>query len=212
VGARPGLLDANDWISWTAAKALQRGRAGAAPARAAFIQKRAGPQETQYRGSLCRRTQSRPSKRKLRTAYADGGLPPTQKACGWDRSIRELMDLNPRARVRRLEGRMEETLTVHNLFRLRARCRNQLRRTAGCTNVMEVRPFSIRRKRYVRNVKKAAGLAIDRAVGRLRVASRRAGRFRRSRVIARFRCCCPRWANAASKKTSAKGAAVAVGI
>ena len=117
-----------------------------------------------------------------------------------ERLHRELMDLNPSA-ARSLEEGMEETLTVHKL-----RVPDQLRRTLCCTNVIES-AFSIV-ETVCRNVKRwRPGDQIERWVGSgLLVAERQ---FRKVIGHRQIPLLLSSMATAVSKKSIAKGAAVA---
>ena len=110
------------------------------------------------------------------------------------------MDLNPSA-ARSLEEGLEETLTVHRL-----RLPDQLRRTLCCTNVIES-AFSIV-ETVCRNVKRwRPGDQIERWVGSgLLVAERQ---FRKVIGHRQIPLLLSSMANAVSKKSIAKGAAVA---
>jgi len=137
-------------------------------------------------------------KRKLQNAYAMADYADAKRAL--DRLHRELMDLNPSA-ARSLEEGMEETLTVHKL-----RVADQLRRTLCCTNVIES-AFSIV-ETVCRNVKRwRPGDQIERWVGSgLLVAERQ---FRKVIGHRQIPLLLSSMANAVSKKSIAKGAAVA---
>jgi transposase-like protein len=137
-------------------------------------------------------------KRKLQNAYAMLDYPDAKHAL--ERLHRELMDLNPSA-ARSLEEGLEETLTVHKL-----RVPDQLRRTLCCTNVIES-AFSIV-ETVCRNVKRwRPGDQIERWVGSgLLVAERQ---FRKVIGHRQIPLLLSSMANAVSKKSIAKGAAVA---
>jgi putative transposase len=137
-------------------------------------------------------------KRKLQNAYAMTDYNDAKRAL--ERLHRELMDLNPSA-ARSLEEGMEETLTVHKL-----RVPDQLRRTLYCTNVIES-AFSIV-EMVCRNVKRwRLGDQIQRWVGSgLLVAERQ---FRKVIGHRQIPLLLSSMANAVSKKSIAKGAAVA---
>jgi putative transposase len=137
-------------------------------------------------------------KRKLPNAYAMVDYTDAKPAL--ERVHRELLDLNPSA-ARSLEEGMEETLTVHQL-----RVPDPLRRTLGCTNVIES-AFSIV-ETVGRNVKRwRPGDRIERWVGSaLLVAERQFRRVIRHRHIPLL---LSSMANAVSKKPMPKGAAVA---
>ena len=137
-------------------------------------------------------------KRKLQNAYAMVDYTEAKRAL--EKLHRELMDLNPSA-ARSLEEGMEETLTVHKL-----RVPDQLRRTLCCTNVIES-AFSIV-ETVCRNVKRwQPGDQIERWVGSgLLVAERQ---FRRVIGHRQIPLLLSSMANAASKKSIAKGTAVA---
>ena len=137
-------------------------------------------------------------KRNLQNAYAMNDYNDAKRAL--ERLHRELMDLNPSA-ARSLEEGMEETLTVHKL-----RVPDQLRRTLCCTNVIES-AFSIV-ETVCRNVKRwRPGDQIERWVGSgLLVAERQ---FRKVIGHRQIPLLLSSMANAASKKSIAKGAAVA---
>jgi putative transposase len=136
--------------------------------------------------------------RKMQNAYAMADYPDAKRAL--ERLHRELMDLNPSA-ARSLEEGMEETLTVHRL-----RVPDQLRRTLSSTNVIES-AFSIV-ETVCRNVKRwRDGDQIERWVGSgLLVAERQ---FRKVVGHRQIPLLLASIANAVSKKTVAKGAAVA---
>lgn len=137
-------------------------------------------------------------KRKLQNAYALVDYNDAKRAL--DQLHRELMDLNPSA-ARSLEEGLEETLTVHKL-----RVPDQLRRTLCCTNVIES-AFSIV-ETVCRNVKRwQSGDQIERWVASgLLVAERQ---FRRVIGHRQIPLLLSSMANAVSKKSIAKGAAVA---
>jgi putative transposase len=137
-------------------------------------------------------------KKKLQNAYAMVDYTDAKRAL--ERLHRELMELNPSA-ARSLEEGMEETLTVHKL-----RVPDQLRRTLCCTNVIES-AFSIV-ETVCRNVKRwQAGDHIERWVGSgLLVAERQ---FRKVIGHRQIPLLLSSMANAVSKKSIAKGAAVA---
>ncbi len=137
-------------------------------------------------------------KRKLQNAYALVDYSEAKRAL--EKLHRELMDLNPSA-ARSLEEGLEETLTVHKL-----RVPDQLRRTLCCTNVIES-AFSIV-ETVCRNVKRwQPGDQIERWVGSgLLVAERQ---FRRVIGHRQIPLLLSSMANAVSKKSIAKGAAVA---
>ena len=137
-------------------------------------------------------------KKKLQNAYAMVDYTDAKRAL--ERLHRELMELNPSA-ARSLEEGMEETLTVHKL-----RVPDQLRRTLCCTNVIES-AFSIV-ETVCRNVKRwQAGDQIERWVGSgLLVAERQ---FRKVIGHRQIPLLLSSMVNAASKKSIAKGAAVA---
>jgi putative transposase len=137
-------------------------------------------------------------KKKLQKAYAMVDYTEAKRAL--ERLHRELMGLNPSA-ARSLEEGMEETLTVHKL-----RVPDQLRRTLCCTNVIES-AFSIV-ETVCRNVKRwQAGDQIERWVGSgLLVAERQ---FRKVIGHRQIPLLLSSMANAVSKKSIAKGAAVA---
>jgi putative transposase len=137
-------------------------------------------------------------KRKLQNAYALTGYEEAKRAL--QKLHRELMDLNPSA-ARSLEEGMEETLTVHKL-----RVPDQLRRTLCCTNVIES-AFSIV-ETVCRNVKRwRPGDQIERWVGSgLLVAERQ---FRKVIGHRQIPLLLSSMADAVSKKSVAKGAAVA---
>jgi len=137
-------------------------------------------------------------KRKMQNAYAMADYADAKRAL--ERLHRELMDLNPSA-ARSLEEGMEETLTVHRL-----RVPDQLRRTLASTNVIES-AFSIV-ETVCRNVKRwRDGDHIERWVGSgLLVAERQ---FRKVIGHRQIPLLLTSIANAVSKKTVAKGAAVA---
>jgi putative transposase len=137
-------------------------------------------------------------KKKLQNAYAMVDYTDAKRAL--ERLHRELMELNPSA-ARSLEEGMEETLTVHKL-----RVPDQLRRTLCCTNVIES-AFSIV-ETVCRNVKRwQAGDQIERWVGSgLLVAERQ---FRKVIGHRQIPLLLSSMANAVSKKSIAKGAAVA---
>jgi putative transposase len=137
-------------------------------------------------------------KRKLQNAYALADYSEAKRAL--EKLHRELMDLNPSA-ARSLEEGLEETLTVHKL-----RVPDQLRRTLCCSNVIES-AFSIV-ETVCRNVKRwQSGDQIERWVGSgLLVAERQ---FRRVIGHRQIPLLLSSMANAVSKKSIAKGAAVA---
>ena len=137
-------------------------------------------------------------KRKLQNAYAMTDYNDAKRAL--ERLHRELMEVNPSA-ARSLEEGMEETLTVHKL-----RVPDQLRRTLCCTNVIES-AFSIV-ETVCRNVKRwRPGDQIERWVGSgLLVAERQ---FRKVIGHRQIPLLLSSMANAVSKKSIAKGAAVA---
>jgi transposase-like protein len=137
-------------------------------------------------------------KRKLNNAYAMMDYGDAKTAL--ERLHRELMDINPSA-ARSLEEGMEETLTVHKL-----RIPPQLRKTLSCTNVIES-AFSIV-ETVCRNVKRwRDGDHIQRWVASgLLVAERQ---FRKVIGYRELPMLVSAMANAASKKSVAKGAAVA---
>jgi transposase-like protein len=137
-------------------------------------------------------------KKKLQNAYAMVDYTDAKRAL--ERLHREVMELNPSA-ARSLEEGMEETLTVHKL-----RVPDQLRRTLCCTNVIES-AFSIV-ETVCRNVKRwQAGDQIERWVGSgLLVAERQ---FRKVIGHRQIPLLLSSMANAVSKKSIAKGAAVA---
>src|SRR5712671_4234786 len=137
-------------------------------------------------------------KRKLQNAYAMAEYSDAKRAL--EKLHRELMDLNPSA-ARSLEEGLEETLTVHRL-----RVPDQLRRTLCCTNVIES-AFSIV-ETVCRNVKRwRPGDQIERWVGSgLLVAERQ---FRKVIGHRQIPLLLSSMANAVSKKSIAKGAAVA---
>jgi putative transposase len=137
-------------------------------------------------------------KRKLRNAYAMTDYAEAKRAL--ELLHRELMDLNPSA-ARSLEEGMEETLTVHKLH-----VPDQLRRTLCCTNVIES-AFSIV-ETVCRNVKRwRTGDHIERWVGSgLLVAERQ---FRKVIGHRQIPVLLSSMANAVSRKTIAKGVAVA---
>jgi len=138
------------------------------------------------------------AKKKLQNAYAMVDYVDAKRAL--ERLHRELMDVNPSA-ARSLEEGMEETLTVHKL-----RVPDQLRRSLCCTNVIES-AFSIV-ETVCRNVKRwRPGDQIERWVGSgLLVAERQ---FRRVIGHRQIPLLLSSMANAVSKKSIAKGAAVA---
>ena len=156
-----------------------------------------GPQEAQRRRSPAGATQGG---REAQTAkrLRDGRLQRSQARL--EKLHRELMDLNPSA-ARSLEEGLEETLTVHKL-----RVPDQLRRTLCCTNVIES-AFSIV-ETVCRNVKRwQPGDQIERWVGSgLLVAERQ---FRRVIGHRQIPLLLSSMASAVSKKSIAKGAAVA---
>ena len=137
-------------------------------------------------------------KRKLRNAYAMVEYHDAKRAL--QNLLRELMHLNPSA-ARSLEEGLEETLTVHRL-----RVPDQLRRTLSSTNVIES-AFSIV-ETVCRNVKRwQSGDQIERWVGSgLLVAERQ---FRRVVGHRQIPLLLSSMANAVSKKSIAKGVAVA---
>jgi transposase-like protein len=137
-------------------------------------------------------------KRKLQNAYAMADYADAKRAL--DRLHHELMDLNPSA-ARSLEEGLEETLTVHKL-----RVPDQLRRTLSCTNVIES-AFSIV-ETVCRNVKRwRTGDQVERWVGSgLLVAERQ---FRKVIGHRQIPLLLSSMATAVSKKSIAKGAAVA---
>jgi transposase-like protein len=137
-------------------------------------------------------------KRKLQNAYAMADYEDAKRAL--QKLHRELMDLNPSA-ARSLEEGLEETLTVHRL-----RVPEQLRRTMCCTNVIES-AFSIV-ETVCRNVKRwRTGDQIERWVGSgLLVAERQ---FRKVIGHRQIPLLLSSMANAVSKRSIAKGAAVA---
>jgi transposase-like protein len=137
-------------------------------------------------------------KKKLQNAYAMTDYADAKRAL--ERLHRELMDVNPSA-ARSLEEGLEETLTVHKL-----RVPDQLRRSLCCTNVIES-AFSIV-ETVCRNVKRwRPGDQIERWVGSgLLVAERQ---FRRVIGHRQIPLLLSSMANAVSKKSIAKGAAVA---
>jgi putative transposase len=137
-------------------------------------------------------------KKKLQNAYAMTDYADAKRAL--ERLHRELMDVNPSA-ARSLEEGLEETLTVHKL-----RVPDQLRRSLCCTNVIES-AFSIV-ETICRNVKRwRPGDQIERWVGSgLLVAERQ---FRRVIGHRQIPLLLSSMANAVSKKSIAKGAAVA---
>jgi transposase-like protein len=137
-------------------------------------------------------------KRKLNNAYAMMDYGDAKTAL--ERLHRELMDINPSA-ARSLEEGMEETLTVHKL-----RIPPQLRKTLSCTNVIES-AFSIV-ETVCRNVKRwRDGDHIQRWVASgLLVAERQ---FRKVIGYRELPMLVSAMANAASKKSVARGAAVA---
>ena len=137
-------------------------------------------------------------KRKLHNAYSMADYEDAKRAL--QKLHRELMDLNPSA-ARSLEEGMEETLTVHKL-----RVPDQLRRTLCCTNVIES-AFSVV-ETVCRNVKRwRDGDHIERWVGSgLLVAERQ---FRKVIGHRQIPLLLSSIANAVSKKSIAKGAAVA---
>ena len=137
-------------------------------------------------------------KRKLQNAYSMTEYDDAKRAL--ERLHRELMGLNPSA-ARSLEEGMEETLTVHRL-----RVPDQLRRTLCCTNVIES-AFSIV-ETVCRNVKRwRPGDQIERWVGSgLLVAERQ---FRKVIGHRQIPLLLASMANAVSKKSVAKGVAVA---
>ena len=137
-------------------------------------------------------------KRKLQNAYAMTEYNDAKRAL--EKLHRELMDLNPSA-ARSLDEGMEETLTVHKL-----RVPDPLRRTLCCTNVIES-AFSIV-ETVCRNVKRwRQGDQMERWVGSgLLVAERQ---FRKVIGHRQIPLLLSSMANAVSKKSIAKGAAVA---
>jgi putative transposase len=137
-------------------------------------------------------------RRKLQNAYAMADYQDAKRAL--QKLHRELMDLNPSA-ARSLEEGLEETLTVHRL-----RVPAQLRRTMCCTNVIES-AFSIV-ETVCRNVKRwRPGDQIERWVGSgLLVAERQ---FRKVIGHRQIPLLMSSLAEAVSKKSIAKGAAVA---
>jgi transposase-like protein len=137
-------------------------------------------------------------KRKLQNAYNMAGYGDAKRAL--ERLHRELMDINPSA-ARSLEEGLEETLTVHRLG-----IPEQLRRTLASTNVIES-AFSIVGT-VCRNVKRwRQGDQIERWVGSgLLVAERQ---FRKVIGFRHIPTLLSSMANAVSKKTVAKGVAVA---
>ncbi len=137
-------------------------------------------------------------KRKLQNAYAMVEYADAKKAL--ENLHRELMYINPSA-ARSLEEGLEETLTVHRL-----RVPEQLRRTLSSTNVIES-AFSIV-ETVCRNVKRwRAGDQIERWVASgLLVAERQ---FRKVIGYRQIPMLLSSMANAVSKKSIAKGVAVA---
>jgi putative transposase len=137
-------------------------------------------------------------KKKLQNAYAMVDYADAKRAL--ERLHRELMDVNPSA-ARSLEEGLEETLTVHKL-----RVPDQLRRSLCCTNVIES-AFSIV-ETVCRNVKRwRPGDQIERWVGSgLLVAERQ---FRKVIGHRQIPLLLSSMTNAVSKKSIAKGAAVA---
>src|SRR5690242_2222322 len=137
-------------------------------------------------------------KKKLQNAYAMVDYADAKRAL--ERLHRELMGLNPSA-ARSLEEGLEETLTVHKL-----RVPDQLRRSLCCTNVIES-AFSIV-ETVCRNVKRwQPGDQIERWVGSgLLVAERQ---FRKVIGHRQIPLLLSAMANAVSKKSIAKGVAVA---
>lgn len=137
-------------------------------------------------------------RRKMQNAYAMAEYADAKRAL--EQLHRELMDLNPSA-ARSLEEGMEETLTVHKL-----RVPDQLRRTLGCTNVIES-AFSIV-ETVCRNVKRwRDGDHIERWVGSgLLVAERQ---FRKVIGHRQIPLLLASMATAVSKKPIAKRAAAA---
>ena len=137
-------------------------------------------------------------RRKLQNAYGMADYQDAKRAL--QKLHRELMDLNPSA-ARSLEEGLEETLTVHRL-----RVPAQLRRTMCCTNVIES-AFSIV-ETVCRNVKRwRQGDQIERWVGSgLLVAERQ---FRKVIGHRQIPLLMSSLAQAVSKKSIAKGAAVA---
>jgi putative transposase len=137
-------------------------------------------------------------KRKLQNAYSMTGYAEAKKAL--DQLHRELMDLNPSA-ARSLEEGMEETLTVHKL-----RVPEQLRRTLGCTNVIES-AFSIV-ETVCRNVKRwRDGDHIERWVGSGLVVAER--QFRKVIGYRQIPLLLSSMASEAARKPVAKQVAVA---
>src|SRR3989442_1014693 len=137
-------------------------------------------------------------KKKLQNAYAMADYADAKRAL--ERLHRELMDLNPSA-ARSLEEGLEETLTVHRL-----RVPDQLRRTLCCTNVIESAFSSVETVCW--NVKRwRPGDQIERWVGSgLLVAERQ---FRKVIGHRQIPLLLASMANAVSKKSVAKGVAVA---
>jgi putative transposase len=137
-------------------------------------------------------------KRKLQNAYNMADYGTAKRAL--ERLHRELMDINPSA-ARSLEEGLEETLTVHRLG-----VPEQLGRTLASTNVIES-AFSIV-ETVCRNVKRwRQGDQIERWVGSgLLVAERQ---FRKVIGFRHIPTLLSSMANAMSKKTVAKGVAVA---
>ena len=194
-GARRGLLTPRLYI-------LDGGKALAAAVRkhageAAFIQRCQVHKKRNVVDHLPEQHKA-DVKRKLQNAYAMADYSEAKRAL--EKLHRELMDLNPSA-ARSLEEGMEETLTVHKL-----RVPDQLRRTLCCTNVIES-AFSIV-ETVCRNVKRwRPGDQIERWVGSgLLVAERQ---FRRVIGHRQIPLLLSSMANAVSKKSIAKGAAVA---
>ena len=137
-------------------------------------------------------------KRKLQNAYAMADYEDAKRAL--QKLHRELMDVNPSA-ARSLEEGLEETLTVHRL-----RVSEQLRRTMCCTNVIES-AFSIV-ETVCRNVKRwRPGDQIERWVGSGLVVAER--QFRKVIGHRHIPLLLSSMANAVSKRSIAKGAAVA---
>ena len=137
-------------------------------------------------------------KRRMQNAYGMAEYADAKRAL--ERLHRELMDLNPSA-ARSLEEGMEETLTVHKL-----RVPDQLRRTLGCTNVIES-AFSIV-ETVCRNVKRwRAGDQIERWVGSGLLTAER--QFRKVIGFRQIPLLMSSMANVVSRKPIAKGSAVA---
>ncbi len=122
-------------------------------------------------------------KKKLQNAYAMADYADAKRAL--ERLHRELMDLNPSA-ARSLEEGMEETLTVHKSARAGPAPPDPVLHQRDRVRLLH------RRNGLPERQTLADGRS-DRALGWLRACWSPSGSSAKSSVIARFRCCCPRW-------------------